>query len=62
VLGSREGAAAAHQLEIGRSLSPATISGDPRLIARLVSNLGAASRESAPVPLSVQGQTTVGIG
>jgi signal transduction histidine kinase len=39
VLGSREGLAAARHLEIGQALTPATISGDARLIERLVSNL-----------------------
>ncbi|MGH2893526.1 MAG: sensor histidine kinase [Solirubrobacteraceae bacterium] len=39
VLSSREGTAAAHGLEIGQALTPATISGDARLIERLVSNL-----------------------
>jgi signal transduction histidine kinase len=39
VLGSREGLAAARDLEIGQALTPATISGDARLIERLVSNL-----------------------
>jgi signal transduction histidine kinase len=39
VLDSREGAAAARHVEIGRALTPATISGDARLVERLVSNL-----------------------
>ncbi len=39
VLGSREGGAAARQIEIGRALAPAAISGDARLIERLASNL-----------------------
>jgi signal transduction histidine kinase len=39
VLGSREGVAATRAVEIGRALTPATISGDARLIERLVSNL-----------------------
>jgi signal transduction histidine kinase len=39
VLGSREGLAAARHLEIGQAMTPATISGDARLIERLVSNL-----------------------
>ena len=39
VLGSREGVAAARNVEIGRTLAPATVSGDPRLIERLISNL-----------------------
>ena len=39
VLGSREGVAAARNVEIGRALAPATVSGDARLIERLISNL-----------------------
>ena len=39
VLGSREGVAAARKVEIGRALAPATVSGDARLIERLISNL-----------------------
>jgi signal transduction histidine kinase len=39
VVDSREGMAAAHGLEMRSSLGPATISGDARLVARLVSNL-----------------------
>jgi signal transduction histidine kinase len=39
VLGSREGVAATRGVDIGRALTPATISGDARLIERLVSNL-----------------------
>jgi signal transduction histidine kinase len=39
VVGSREGAAAARELEIAHALAPATIAGDARLIERLVSNL-----------------------
>ena len=39
VLDSREGAAASQGVDIGRVLAPATISGDARLIERLVSNL-----------------------
>jgi signal transduction histidine kinase len=39
VVDSREGMAAAHGLEMRSSLAPATISGDARLVARLVSNL-----------------------
>jgi signal transduction histidine kinase len=39
VVGSREGAAAAHGLDLGCELAPATISGDARLVARLVANL-----------------------
>jgi signal transduction histidine kinase len=39
VLGSREGAAAARNVEIGRALAPATVSGDARLIERLISNV-----------------------
>lgn len=39
VLDSREGTAAGRGVEIGHALAPATISGDPRLIERLVSNL-----------------------
>jgi signal transduction histidine kinase len=39
VVDSREGTAAAHRLEMRSSLAPATISGDGRLVARLVSNL-----------------------
>jgi signal transduction histidine kinase len=39
VLGSREGAAAAHGLDLGSALAPTTISGDARLVARLVANL-----------------------
>ena len=39
VLGSREGVAAARNVEIGRTLAPATVSGDARLIERLISNL-----------------------
>jgi signal transduction histidine kinase len=39
VVGTREGMAAAHTLDIRSSLAPATISGDSRLVARLVSNL-----------------------
>jgi signal transduction histidine kinase len=39
VLRSRDGVAAAHHVEIGGALTPATISGDARLIERLVANL-----------------------
>ncbi len=39
VVGAREGAAAARELEIDRALTPATISGDARLVERLVANL-----------------------
>ncbi len=39
VVGSREGAAAAHHLELQSALAPAMIAGDARLVARLVSNL-----------------------
>jgi len=39
VLDSREGAAASQGVDIGQALAPATISGDARLIERLVSNL-----------------------
>jgi signal transduction histidine kinase len=39
VLESREGAAASRGVEIGHALAPTTISGDPRLIERLVWNL-----------------------
>ena len=39
VMGSREGAAAASDLTVSHSLEPAMISGDARLVARLVSNL-----------------------
>ncbi len=39
VLGSREGVAAGRDVTIGQALAPATISGDGRLIERLVSNL-----------------------
>jgi signal transduction histidine kinase len=39
VLGAREGVAAAHHVEMDQALTPATISGDARLIERLVSNL-----------------------
>ena len=39
VLSSREGAAATREVEIGRTLAPATIAGDARLVERLVSNL-----------------------
>ena len=39
VVGSREGAAAAHHVDLGSALAPATISGDERLVERLVSNL-----------------------
>ena len=39
VLGSREGLAAARHLAVGQALTPAAISGDARLIERLVSNL-----------------------
>jgi signal transduction histidine kinase len=39
VLGTREGVAAGANVEIGRALTPATISGDARLIERLISNL-----------------------
>ncbi len=39
VVGSHEGLAAAHRLDLRTSLAPAMISGDARLVARLVSNL-----------------------
>jgi signal transduction histidine kinase len=39
VLDSREGAAATRGVTIGHALAPATVSGDPRLIERLISNL-----------------------
>jgi signal transduction histidine kinase len=39
VLGSREGTAAAHRVELSSALAPVTISGDARLVTRLVSNL-----------------------
>ncbi|HXD64304.1 MAG TPA: ATP-binding protein [Solirubrobacteraceae bacterium] len=39
VVGSQEGLAAAHRLDLRSSLAPAMISGDTRLVARLVSNL-----------------------
>jgi signal transduction histidine kinase len=39
VVGSHEGLAASHRLEMCSTLAPATISGDARLVARLVSNL-----------------------
>jgi signal transduction histidine kinase len=49
VLGSREGVAAARDVKIGRALAGATISGDGRLIERLVSNLvDNAIRHNAP--------------
>jgi signal transduction histidine kinase len=39
VVGSHEGLAAAHHLDLRTSLAPAMISGDTRLVARLVANL-----------------------
>jgi signal transduction histidine kinase len=39
VVDSREGAAAAHRVELSSALAPVTISGDARLVTRLVSNL-----------------------
>ncbi len=39
VLASREGAAAIRHVALGRSLAPATVAGDARLVERLISNL-----------------------
>ena len=39
VVAAREGAAATRNIEIGQALAPATISGDARLVQRLISNL-----------------------
>ena len=58
VLGARDGVAAGRDVEIGQSLAPATISGDARLVGRLVSNLvDNAIRHNVPggrVDVSVQ--------